>query len=239
MRRQLLASVIASTLLSKSAFADSLSDLKKIVAIQKAMMDSVVPVGTVISFAGKEVPTGWLVAEGQLLPISKYPLLAATIGATYCTVSHGGSCAEGNFRLPDLRGRTVAGMENNSSRLTESIDSRGLGNTGGAAVTKAAITISTQPEFVSPQFEESYFTKTVVNGELNYNIGGYYSYGAVAGNRGAAPGIDFAVSLGHSHPFTVKIPERSMLRTRDAAAEMTPTNNVQPTVVLLYLIRAN
>jgi microcystin-dependent protein len=44
-------------------------------------------------------PYGWLICQGQILPISQYEALFNLIGTTY-----GGNGAS-NFQLPDLRGR--------------------------------------------------------------------------------------------------------------------------------------
>jgi len=50
-------------------------------------------------FAGNVVPAGWMLCEGQLLPISENETLFQLIGTTY------GGDGESTFALPDLRGR--------------------------------------------------------------------------------------------------------------------------------------
>ena len=50
-------------------------------------------------FAGNFVPVGWMLCEGQLLPISEYETLFQLIGTTY------GGDGQQTFALPDLRGR--------------------------------------------------------------------------------------------------------------------------------------
>jgi microcystin-dependent protein len=54
-------------------------------------------------FAGIAPPSGWLAADGSLLPIQKQISLFEAIGATF-----GGNGAT-TFAVPDLRGRTVVG----------------------------------------------------------------------------------------------------------------------------------
>jgi len=56
-------------------------------------------VGEVRIFAGNFAPAGWMLCEGQLLPISEYETLYNLIGTTY------GGDGQSTFGLPDLRGR--------------------------------------------------------------------------------------------------------------------------------------
>ena len=56
-------------------------------------------VGEIRMFAGTFAPAGWMLCEGQLLPISENETLFQLIGTTY------GGDGESTFALPDLRGR--------------------------------------------------------------------------------------------------------------------------------------
>jgi Phage Tail Collar Domain len=70
-----------------------------------------VPPGTVISFAGPNLPSnGWLPCRGQSLLISEYPQLYAALGN-----AHGSEDAQ-HFYLPDLRGRFLRGVSGASKR---------------------------------------------------------------------------------------------------------------------------
>lgn len=75
-----------------------------------------VPTGTVVSFAGHNAPTGWLLCDGTQYSSSSYPTLYAIIGTTY-----GG--ASGSFRVPDLRGKMPVGKNQGTFNA--------LGRTGG------------------------------------------------------------------------------------------------------------
>lgn len=75
-----------------------------------------VPTGTVVSFAGHNAPTGWLLCDGTQYSSSSYPTLYAIIGTTY-----GG--ASGSFRVPDLRGKMPVGKNQGTFSA--------LGRTGG------------------------------------------------------------------------------------------------------------
>jgi len=56
-------------------------------------------VGEIRMFAGNFAPAGWMLCQGQLLPISDYDTLFNLIGTTY------GGDGQSTFALPDLRGR--------------------------------------------------------------------------------------------------------------------------------------
>src|SRR5579883_805094 len=61
-------------------------------------------VGEIRMFAGDFAPAGWMVCEGQLLPISEWETLFQLIGTTY------GGDGQETFALPDLRGRVPMHM---------------------------------------------------------------------------------------------------------------------------------
>ena len=61
--------------------------------------------GQVASFAGGFVPSGWMQAAGQLLPIASNTALFSILGTTY------GGNGITDFALPDLRGRLSVGAD--------------------------------------------------------------------------------------------------------------------------------
>jgi len=62
------------------------------------------PVGTILPFAGAGAPAGFLICDGSTVSRKRYEKLFSVIGATY-----GISSQANSFKLPDLRGRTVFG----------------------------------------------------------------------------------------------------------------------------------
>ena len=56
-------------------------------------------VGEIRMFAGSFAPAGWMLCDGQLLPISENEVLFTFLGTRY------GGDGESTFALPDLRGR--------------------------------------------------------------------------------------------------------------------------------------
>lgn len=89
-----------------------------------------VPIGGVVPYFGGTVPGDFILPQGQNLAIATYPALNAVIGTTY------GNPGGGNISAPDLRGRTMAGLDaGGSARITVAggnFDGTGLGNAGGA-----------------------------------------------------------------------------------------------------------
>ena len=64
------------------------------------------PPGSVISFAGNILPSGYLKCNGALISRSTYPDLFSAIGTTY-----GSGDFSTTFRLPELRGEFVRGWD--------------------------------------------------------------------------------------------------------------------------------
>jgi microcystin-dependent protein len=63
-------------------------------------------VGEIRMFAGNFAPAGWMLCEGQLLPISENEVLFQLIGTTY------GGDGESTFALPNLSSRVPAHQGN-------------------------------------------------------------------------------------------------------------------------------
>ncbi|AKL97573.1 putative bacteriophage tail fiber protein, e14 prophage [Endomicrobium proavitum] len=64
-----------------------------------------VPAGTVIAFAGSNIPVGYFECKGDWKFIAEYPELYSAIGSTY----NDGESRSGQFRLPDFRGMFLRG----------------------------------------------------------------------------------------------------------------------------------
>lgn len=61
-------------------------------------------IGEIRMFAGNFAPAGWMLCQGQLLPISENETLFALIGTTY------GGDGQSTFALPDLQSRVPIHM---------------------------------------------------------------------------------------------------------------------------------
>ena len=89
--------------------------------------------GMVMPFAGTSAPTGWLLPFGQAVSRSTYSDLFSAIGTTY-----GAGDGSTTFALPDFRGRVLAGQDDmggsSANRLTDQsggLNGDTLGDTGG------------------------------------------------------------------------------------------------------------
>ena len=89
------------------------------------------PVGTIMPFVGNTAPTGWLPCDGGQYSSTTYPKLSALCGTKF------GSAPAGNFKVPDLRGRVIAGFDSSQSEFDT------IGKTGGAKT--VTLTTSNMP----------------------------------------------------------------------------------------------
>lgn len=74
-----------------------------------------IPIGTLLPFAGNNVPNGYLLCDGSEVTIIQYPDLFDVIGTTY----NGATPTVGiaTYRLPDMRGRFALGRDNMDNGL--------------------------------------------------------------------------------------------------------------------------
>lgn len=69
-------------------------------------------IGEIRQFAGNFAPAGWMLCQGQLIPISENDTLFSLIGTTY------GGDGQETFALPNLQGRVPIHMGTSSSGFT-------------------------------------------------------------------------------------------------------------------------
>jgi len=106
-----------------------------------ALFASFLPAGCTIPFAGTTAPSLFLLCYGQEVSRTTYSALFLAIGTTY-----GSGDGSTTFNLPDLRGRTVAGLDNmggtTAGRVTNS-ESGITGTTLGASGGSQSVAINT------------------------------------------------------------------------------------------------
>jgi microcystin-dependent protein len=94
-----------------------------------------VPVGSVVPYAGTSVPANWWACDGQLLSRTSYAALFAVIGTAW-----GAGDGLTTFGIPDLRGRTLLGLDIGATRTP------GATTIGAAAgVSSVALTTAQLP----------------------------------------------------------------------------------------------
>ncbi len=126
-------------------------------------------VGEIRIFAGNFAPAGWMLCEGQLLPIAEYETLFNLIGTTY------GGDGQSTFSLPDLRGRIPLHFGNGFT----------LAETGG--VETVTLTINQIPSHSHPLIATtSTANDTQANGNLLSQASAYFPY------LNAAPTVSMA-----------------------------------------------
>lgn len=93
------------------------------------------PSGVVSAFAGAAAPSGWLLCAGQAVSRTTYAALFTAIGTSY-----GAGDGTTTFNLPDLRGRSVFGIDNmdgtDAGRLTAA---NALNTSGGSETMTSAM----------------------------------------------------------------------------------------------------
>lgn len=93
-----------------------------------------IPIGTILPFAGVNVPEGFLLCDGSEVEIDKYTDLFNVIGNFYGTPSIGIR----TFLLPDLRGRFAMGRDNMDNQERVQIAGGGFALGGGGNVDRVA-----------------------------------------------------------------------------------------------------
>ena len=92
------------------------------------------PPGVMMPYAGTTAPTFWLLCFGQEILQADYPELFDVIGFTYKQTGLLSDGGVAKFALPDMRGRTVMGLDDMggtaASRIT-GLQGSELGNSGG------------------------------------------------------------------------------------------------------------
>ena len=88
----------------------------------------VFPKGMITPFAGSNAPTGWLLCDGSPKSKTTYADLYTAIG-----VDAFGTDTSTDFYLPDLRGRVIAGVDNMGGTDASRLDwANTIGTTGGS-----------------------------------------------------------------------------------------------------------
>jgi microcystin-dependent protein len=185
-----------------------------------------VPIGTVSPYSGTAAPGGWLLCFGQVVSRTTYSGLFAVVSTTYNTGGEAGT----DFRLPDLRGRVVAGQDDmggsSANRLTN--QSGGLnGDTLGATGGSETATVEAHTHSI-PSLSVSVSTNITR---------------ILAGAGAVADGISYGSSDGvDTKAVTDVLPGFSGTGstgtgTTGSTGSGSAHNNVQPTLILNYIIK--
>ena len=173
-----------------------------------------VPSGAVFPFAGASAPSGYILCFGQAISRSTYSDLFTAIGTTYGT-GDGSS----TFNLPDIRGRVIAGQDDmggsSANRLTGQtggVDGDTLAGTGGAE------------------------TVTLVDANMPSGVG---IDSNLVVNKSIADNAANSLVAASTYPALPKVATVGASETTvfDSSGSDTAANNVQPTLILNYIIK--
>jgi len=193
-------------------------EIKNTGAVEVLGVDTVTytPVGSVTAYAGTSAPTGWLLCFGQAVSRSTYAALFAVVGTTY-GVGDGST----TFNLPDLRGRVIAGQDDmggtSADRLTGlsgGVDGDVLGAAGGSEThTLTEAQLAAHRHFVVANVTNGVSLTASNQICRTKGDGSDANYSLVATSTDATLGRTSSSGSGQAH------------------------NNVQPTIILNYIIR--
>jgi microcystin-dependent protein len=212
------------------------------------LVTQVPPIGVVLAYAGKEIDekkTGWLLCDGRWLSVPKettdqYWSVYQVIGDTY------GSEVRDNrrfFRLPDLRGRIPVGLDNmggssagvliNAGEMKGGLNGNTLGACGGESTHKLVST------------EVPSHTHDVKDGghlhSARLKLGGVPFVAALTLPPGAPQISQSSSSVAVQVPSARGLPgvvESGVANIKEQTrGGDQPHNNIQPSIVLNYIIR--
>ena len=174
------------------------------------------PIGEVTIWATSSAPTGWLICDGSAVSRSTYSALFAVLGTTF-----GSGDGSTTFNLPNLKGRVVVGRD------TTDTDFDVIGETRGSKT--HTLTVSEIP------VHSHAITINANTTDFVYDPGGYtsgYISGRDANNDGIIDGTSntFGMAL-------AKVTDHTHIATAADAGSGSAHNNIQPSIVLNYIIR--
>jgi microcystin-dependent protein len=180
------------------------------------------PPGIMSPYAGLEAPDGWLLCHGQAVSRTTFAALFDKIG-----IAWGAGNGATTFNVPDMRGRTFAGIDNIGGTAANRLTSEGfgqtatvVGRTGGNQMHQ--LTIAQMPQ-------HNHGGNTGNAGAHNHEVGGNnraqgFAGGAAISAGDAAGNATSSSAPNHNH----SIPDQG---NSDAHP------NVQPTAVGNWIIK--
>jgi microcystin-dependent protein len=213
------------------------------------------PTGTVTAFAGSSAPTGYLLCNGTNVSRTTESALFAVIGTTY-----GAGDGSTTFTLPDLRGRVVAGFGGNTLPNASADVYQNVTNSTAVMIHNRRGTVVQGMSVSGPGLSAGITVSSVIN---QNNIVLSSAVTLTAGDRltftdddllGEADGakehqLNELEIPSHDHTYTEPTygfgvsgggsiySGGSTSSTTSSTGSDQPHNNVQPTIILNYIIK--
>ena len=201
------------------------------IASDAGIFTAPLPIGVVLPFAGTNMPNGWLLCDGSAISRTGNSMLFGAIGTTY-----GGGDGSTTFNLPDLRGRVPAGKDDmggsSANRInghTGGVQGDLLGAGGGEerhALTAAENAPHTHTFSDTDQIVPTAAGHTIISARQTSTV-----VQAESGN--SSPFFYPNSQQNAADPLTVNISG-----TTSSSGSGATHNNVQPTLILHYIIKA-
>lgn len=194
------------------------------------------PTASITAYAGNTAPNGWLLCQGQAVSRTMYAKLFAIIGTMY-----GVGDSSTTFNIPDLRSRTIVGLDNNDTDFASSGKAGGEknhtltvpelaahGHTGTGWTDSQGLHEHRPQKIYSGNKDQKqqppweYF-QPLINAFNGYVGGDYYSWGR--DNNGT---YRLPVDGQHTHNVGINVANTGGNQ---------PHNNMQPYMVCNYIIK--
>jgi len=193
----------------------------------------VAPAGVISQFAGTTPPIGYLLCEGQSLSASAYPDLFATIGYAY-----GGSGS--SFNIPNLKGRIPVGRDSAQTEFDA------LAETGGAKTHTLTIAEMPSHTHTTPNHSHTFSATTSTAGNHSHVLQDSVAEGSPTGGgwtvftgirRNSGWGDTRYVDAAGNHTHTLSGTTSNSAPTTNSTGSGTAHNNLQPYIVVNYIIK--
>ena len=176
--------------------------------LDSAAVSVLMPTASLMPYAGSAAPTGYLLCDGAAISRTTYSDLFGIVGTTY-GVGDGST----TFNIPDLRGRVIAGQDDmggtSANRLT--------GLTGGVNGDNLGATGGAE-------------THLLTASELPQHT---HTFSGTVSRDGSSAGNPTEIVMDDDSNLTAS----NVTTANGGNAGDQPHNNVQPTIILNYIIK--
>lgn len=170
-----------------------------------------VSVGTIVPFTGDTIPMSYLLCDGRAVSRSEYPGLFEVIGTTY-----GSGDGSTTFNLPNLKGKIPVGQDTSDTTFS----------TLGKATGEKEVTLT------KDQMPKHTHTQNAHRHQQNYNT--WYNDSSNYDVRLAGNTSGYYSGAGMTGYYT----DNATATNQDTGGDK-PHNNIQPSLVVKYMIKAS